>query len=290
MSRDISVYSEGYSFLEGPRWHDGRLFVSDFYTYRVLSIDGSGRAATVTEVATQPSGLGWLPDGRMLIVSMRDHRILRREPNGELVEHANIDELVGGHVNDMVVDASGRAFVGNFGFDFMAGEEPRSTVLVRVDPDGSTRTVAEDMHFPNGSVILGTTLVVAESLGNRLTAFDIGSDGSLSGRRDWYAFGEPPSAGADIVVAPDGIGADADGAIWVADAFHHRVVRVTEADGIVEEIDTGEQQAYACMLGGDDGRTLFICAAPNSAEEERIGATDGQLLAVRVDVPHGGIP
>jgi sugar lactone lactonase YvrE len=290
MSRDITVYSEGYTFLEGPRWHDGQLFLSDFYSYRVLSIDDSGRATTVAEVPTQPSGLGWLPDGRMLIVSMRDHRILRREPSGELVEHANIDEHVGGHVNDMVVDTAGRAYVGNFGFDLMAGEDPRPTVLVRVDPDGSTCVAASDVHFPNGSVILGATLVVAESFGNRLTAFDIGADGTLSGRRDWYAFGAPPSSVADIVVAPDGIGADAEGAIWVADAFHHRVVRVTENKGIVEEIDTGEQQAYACMLGGDDGRTLFICAAPNSAEEERIGATDAQLLAVRVDVPHGGIP
>jgi sugar lactone lactonase YvrE len=290
MSRDITVHSDGYSFLEGPRWHDGRLFVSDFYTHRVLSIDDSGRASVVAEVANQPSGLGWLPDGRLLIVSMRDHRILRREPNGDLVEHANIDEFVGGHVNDMVVDGAGRAYVGNFGFDFMAGEEPRPTVLVRIDPDGTAGTVADDMHFPNGSVILGTTLVVAESLGNRLTAFTIGADGSLSGRRDWWTFGAPPATGADIIVAPDGIGADAEGAIWVADAFHNRVVRVTPTTGIVEEIDTGEQQAYACMLGGDDGRTLFICAAPNSAEADRVGATDAQLLAVRVDVPHGGLP
>jgi sugar lactone lactonase YvrE len=290
MSRDLTVVSEGYTFLEGPRWHEGRLFVSDFYSYRVLSIDGDGRASVVAEVPNQPSGLGWLPDGRMLIVSMRDHRILRREPNGDLVEHANIDKFVGGHVNDMVVDASGRAYVGNFGFDFMAGEEPRATVLVRVDPDGSADVAAEDMLFPNGSVILDETLVVAESLGNRLSAFTIGADGSLSGRRDWCTFGELPTTGAPIVVAPDGIGADAEGAIWVADAFHNRVVRVTEGVGIVEEINTGEQQAYACMLGGDDGRTLFICAAPNSAEAERIGATDGQLLAARVEVPHAGLP
>jgi sugar lactone lactonase YvrE len=161
-----------------------------------------------------------------------------------------------------------------------------------VDPDGTASVAARDLLFPNGSVILdGTTLVVAESLGHRLSAFDIAPDGSLSARRDWYKFGELPSAdGPPLSIAPDGIGADAEGAIWVADAFHHRVVRVTAADGIVEEIDVGEQIAFACMLGGDDGRTLFICAAPSSAESDRIGASDAQLLAVHVDVPHGGVP
>jgi sugar lactone lactonase YvrE len=295
MSRDVTVFSDGYTFLECPRWHDGRLYISDFYTHRVLALDGSGRAELVVEVPNQPSGLGWLPDGRMLIVSMRDHRILRLE-DGKLVEHADITSLVSGHLNDMVVDAAGHAYIGNFGFDLMAGDQATETVLVKVDPDGSASVVADGLMFPNGSVVLGDTLVVAESFGHRLSAFDIAADGTLSARRDWVKFGEPPKSRnveemfGEVTIAPDGIGADAEGAIWVADAMNQRVVRARQGEGIVEEISTGEQGAFACMLGGDDGRTLFICAAPGFAEHERIGATDAQLLAVKVDVPHGGIP
>lgn len=295
MSRDVTVFSDGYTFLECPRWHDGRLYISDFYTHRVLTIDSTGKAELVVEVPNQPSGLGWLPDGRLLIVSMKDHRIMRLE-NGKLVEHADLTPLVSGHLNDMVVDSAGHAYIGNFGFDLMAGEQASETVLVKVDPDGSASIVADGLMFPNGSVILGTTLVVAESFGHRLSAFDIAADGTLSARRDWAKFGEPPSSRVteemfgEITIAPDGIGADAEGAIWVADALNQRVVRVREGEGIVEEISTAPQGAFACMLGGDDGRTLFICASPGFAEHERIGATDAQLLAVQVDVPHGGIP
>jgi sugar lactone lactonase YvrE len=295
MSRDVTVYSDGYTFLECPRWHDGQLYISDFYTHRVLRIDSAGKAELVVEVPNQPSGLGWLPDGRLLIVSMKDHRIMRLE-GGQLVEHADLTNLVSGHLNDMVVDAAGHAYIGNFGFDLMAGDKLSSTVLVKVDPDGSTSVVADGLMFPNGSVILGNTLVVAESFGHRLSAFDIAADGTLSARRDWAKFGELPTGNeaeevfAQITIAPDGIGADAEGAIWVADALNHRVVRAVEGKGIVDEISTGEQGAFACMLGGDDGHTLFICAAPGFAEHERIGATDAQLLAVHVEVPHGGIP
>jgi sugar lactone lactonase YvrE len=295
MSRDVTVYSDGYTFLECPRWHDGQLYISDFYTHRVLRIDGDGKAELVVEVPNQPSGLGWLPDGRMLIVSMKDHKIMRLE-GGKLVEHADLTNLVSGHLNDMVVDAAGHAYIGNFGFDLMAGDKLSSTVLVKVDPDGSASVVADGLMFPNGSVVLGDTLVVAESFGHRLSAFDIAADGSLSARRDWVKFGELPTSNeaevvfGQITIAPDGIGADAEGAIWVADALNHRVVRAREGEGIVEEISTGDQSAFACMLGGPDGRTLFICAAPSFAEHERIGATDAQLLAVQVDVPHGGIP
>jgi len=295
VSGEVTVYSDGYTFLECPRWHDGALYISDFYTHRVLRIAADGSASTVVDVPNQPSGLGWLPDGRMLIVSMKDHRILRLE-DGKLVEHADLTNLVSGHLNDMVVDAAGHAYVGNFGFDLMAGDEATSTVLVKIDPDGSTSVVADGLMFPNGSVVMGSTLVVAESFGHRLSAFDIAADGSLSARRDWVKFGEPPSSRnteemfGEITIAPDGIGADAEGAIWVADALNQRVVRAKEGVGIVEEISTGDQGAFACMLGGDDGRTLFICASPGFAEADRIGATDAQLLAVEVEVPHAGIP
>jgi sugar lactone lactonase YvrE len=272
------------------------LWVSDFYTEKVVAIDGRGGVEVVAEVPGQPSGLGFLPDGRLLVVSMRDHRVLVRDEPGHLTEHADLSGVVSGVLNDMVVDDRGRAWVGNFGFDLMGGAPLRYTTLTRVDPDGSVAVAAEDLGFPNGMVILpGGVLVVAETFAGRLTAFDIGEDGELSGRRVWAQFGETPrtddvgEAVAALEVAPDGICADAEGAIWVADAVHNRVLRVREGGRIVDEIDAGTG-VFACMLGGDDGRTLYLCAAPSFAEHERRPVREAQLLAVGVDVPHAGLP
>jgi sugar lactone lactonase YvrE len=294
--RDLTVVLDEYSFLECPRWHDGRLWVSDFYTNQVVATDGRGNTEVVAEVPGQPSGLGFLPDGRALIVSMRDHRVLVRGESGRLTEHADLSPAVSGMLNDMVVDEHGRAYVGNFGFDLMAGAALRYTTLTRVDPDGTVTTAAEDLGFPNGTVILpGGVLVVAETFAGRLTAFDIAPDGGLTNRRVWARFGETPrtedvgEAMQLLQVAPDGICADADGAIWVADAGHARVIRVREGGDILDEIRT-PMAVYACMLGGDDGRTLFMCAAPSFAEHERRAAREAQLLAVRVEVPHAGLP
>lgn len=293
--RQPTVVLEGFSYLECPRWHDGRLWVSDFYTEKVVTIDGRGGAEVVAEVPQQPSGLGFLPDGRLLIVSMRDHRLLVRDEAGKLTEHADLSGVVSGVLNDMVVDDRGRAWVGNFGFDLMGGANLRYTTLTRVDPDGSVSVAAEDLGFPNGMVILGDVLVVAETFAGRLTAFDIGEDGELSGRRVWAQFGETPKtddvgeAVQLLEVAPDGICADAEGAIWVADALHNRVLRVEEGGRILEEIDAGTG-VFACMLGGDDGRTLYLCAAPSFAEHERRPVREAQLLSVDVDVPHAGLP
>lgn len=291
-----TVVVEGFSYLECPRWHDGRLWVSDFYTEQVVAIDGRGGTEVVAEVPGQPSGLGFLPDGRLLVVSMRDHRVLVRDTSGRLTEHADLSGVVSGVLNDMVVDDRGRAWVGNFGFDLMGGAPLRYTTLTRVDPDGSVSVAAEDLGFPNGMVILpGGVLVVAETFAGRLTAFDIGEDGELSGRRVWAQFGETPrtedvgEAVQRLEVAPDGICADAEGAIWVADAVHNRVLRVEEGGRILDEVDAGTG-VFACMLGGDDGRTLFLCAAPSFAEHERRPVREAQLLAVDVDVPHAGLP
>ncbi|VVJ22141.1 gluconolactonase [Amycolatopsis camponoti] len=291
-----TVVVEGFSYLECPRWHDGRLWVSDFYTERVVAIDGRGGTEVVAEVPGQPSGLGFLPDGRLLVVSMRDHRVLVRDGSGRLTEHADLSGVVSGVLNDMVVDDRGRAWVGNFGFDLMGGAPLRYTTLTRVDPDGSVSVAAEDLGFPNGMVILpGGVLVVAETFAGRLTAFDIGADGELSGRRVWAQFGETPrtddvgEAVQRLEVAPDGICADAEGAIWVADAVHNRVLRVEEGGRILDEVDAGTG-VFACMLGGDDGRTLFLCAAPSFAEHERRPVREAQLLAVDVEVPHAGLP
>jgi sugar lactone lactonase YvrE len=295
-SRQPTVVLDGFSYLECPRWHDGRLWVSDFYTEKVVAIDSRGGTEVVAEVPGQPSGLGFLPDGRLLVVSMRDHRVLVRDGSGRLEEHADLSGVVSGVLNDMVVDDRGRAWVGNFGFDLMGGAPLRYTTLTRVDADGSVSVAAEDLGFPNGMVILpGGVLVVAETFAGRLTAFDIGEDGELSGRRVWAQFGKTPEtddvgeAVQALEVAPDGICADAEGAIWVADAVHNRVIRVQEGGRILDEIDAGTG-VFACMLGGDDGRTLFLCAAPSFAEHERRPVREAQLLAVGVEVPHAGLP
>lgn len=287
---ELSVVLEDYSYFEGPRWHDGRVWVSDFYTEQVVSARPDGSDVRVeAEVPNQPSGLGWLPDGRLLVVSMRDHTLLRREADGSLVVHADLSAHVSAVLNDMVVDDEGRAYVGSFGFDLMGGQPKRTAPLVRVDPDGTTTVVAEDLHFPNGAVIVGRTLVVAETLGNRISAFDIGADGALSARRDWAVFGSVPTGSevaevlGQLVVAPDGITVDAEGAIWAADAVGGRAVRVREGEGIVDEVTAGSG-CFACVLGGDDGRTLFLCTAPSFAEHERRDTRDARLLAARVDV------
>jgi sugar lactone lactonase YvrE len=285
---------EKLTFLEGPRWREGRVWVSDFYTHRVLSAaeDGSDLRVEAT-VPAQPSGTGVLPDGRLLIASMRDQRILRREQDGTLVTHADLAPLAEGVLNDMTVDPQGRCWVGCFGFDLMQGAPMETAVLIRVDPDGSAVVVADEMFFPNGTVCDGRTLVVAESFGERLTAFDVTPEGALENRRDWARFGDPPTSRdlaevlPNLAVVPDGIAEpDAEGAIWVADADHHRALRVREGGEIAAEIATPEGlNTYAVALGGADGQTLFLCCAPSFLEHERAHTRDGVLLSTRVDVP-----
>ena len=300
-ARTVRTVSEGYSYLECPRWHDARLWVSDFYTESVHVVDpADGSSSVVAEVPQQPSGLGFTPDGTTLIVSMRDRRILRRDSGGELAVHADLSGLVGPVLNDMVVDAAGGAYVGNFGFDLMSGAPVASTTLTHVDPAGTASTVADGLFFPNGMVLLdsGRTLVVAETFASRLSAFDVASDGTLSNRRVWAGFGDASDPSATdvgevlggLTVAPDGIGADSEGAIWVCDALHQRAIRVREGGEIVDEVSVAPLSTYACTLGGDHGTTLFLCAAPSFLEHERRPVREGVLLAVEVDVPHAGRP
>src|SRR4051794_25621163 len=183
---DTTTVLDDLVFPEGPRWHDGRLFFSDQHDHRVVAMTPDGKAETIVEVEQQPSGLGWLPDGRMLVVSMLDRRVLRLE-DGALTLHADLAALAAGSCNDMVVDATGRAYVGNFGFDMYAGAKPANANLVAVEPDGSMRVAADDLAFPNGTVITpdGRTLIVGESMGARLSAFDVDAGGNLSNRREW---------------------------------------------------------------------------------------------------------
>ena len=294
---EFTTLVSGLSFTECPRWRDGRLHVSDFYTHRVFAFAMDGTAETIAHVPQQPSGLGFLPDGRLLIVSMRDRKILRRETDGSLVTHADVSALAPGFLNDMLVDRDGRAWVGNFGFDLMGGAPARTTVLICVEPDGAANVVADELGFPNGMVLTpdGRTLIVAETTMNRLTAFNV-SAGSLSNRRTWAAFGDPPAAtNADealgqSAVVPDGICLDAEGHVWVADAAHRRLVRVAERGRIVEELKTNGLGAFACMLGGDDGRTLFACVAPTFHEAQASANHQAAILIAKVKVPHAGLP
>jgi sugar lactone lactonase YvrE len=294
---EFTTLISGLSFTESPRWRDGRLYVSDFHTHRVLAVSMDGTAEIIAHVPRQPSGLGFLPDGRMLIVSMRDRKVLRRELDGSLVEHADLSALAHWHCNDMLVDDDGRAWVGNFGFDLEDGSSIRSTVLICVDPDGAARVVADALGFPNGTVLTpdGHTLIVAESMMNRLSAFEVKA-GSLGERRTWAAFGDPPSstnfreALGQLAIVPDGICLDEEGAVWIADATHRRLVRVAEGGRILEERKTGGMGVFACMLGGGDGRTLFACVAPTFHEAEAKANHRAAIWMTRVEVSRAGLP
>jgi sugar lactone lactonase YvrE len=288
-----TVIAEGLTFGEGPRWHDGTLWFSDFFDHAVKTCTPEGEVRVAFETPQRPSGLGWLPDGRMLVVSMQDRRVLRREHDGTLVQHADLSGLATWHCNDMVVDAVGRAYVGNFGFDLETAAHTRSAediianhdtaVLARVDPDGSVHVAATDMHFPNGSVITpdGSTLIVGETMGFVLTAFDIGPDGALHNRRTWAALGAGRAA--------DGICLDAEGQIWVANPFTNEVFRVREGGEVTAVVATS-QPCYACMLGGDDGHTLFCLTAASALESEAAVSRSGRVETVRAPAPHAGLP
>jgi sugar lactone lactonase YvrE len=292
--RQLTLLLDGMTHTEGARWHEGRFWFSDLYSERVCSIqeDGTG-LRTEMEVPQCPSGIGWLPDGHLLAVSMHDRKLLRREHDGSVTIHADLSPHLEFEPNDMVVDAQGRAWVGNLGFDIMKLAPRRPGRIARVDPDGSVTMVSEPLHFPNGSTVIeNRTLVVAESFGNRLSAFDIQADGSLSARRDWASFGAVPRSDdviesmAEIVVAADGISqVDAAGAIWVADFTKARVLRVAPGGRILEEIQTGDRNCYACALGGADGRTLFLCVTPADFNPDVRRANPlSAVLSARVDV------
>ena len=298
MTRELRTIVPDLHFSECPRWHEDRLWFSDFYLHRVYSCTEDGSDLRVeAEVPEQPSGLGWLPDGRLLVVSQHDARLLRREHDGTLVTHAELADHVTGDPNDMVVDDRGRAFLGNFGFDLMGGAASAPAALLRVDPDGSVTQVADGLHFPNGSVITpdGTTLLVDETFGNRVSAFTIADDGSLTDQRVWAELGPLPTSTdvgevvGTVEAAPDGCGLDADGMLWIADAAHGRVVRVREGGEVVDQIDT-PMGVYACMLGGADGRTLFMCCAPDFLADNRRAAAEAAILTTTVETPHGGRP
>jgi len=281
MSQRSETLLDGLCFPEGPRWHERHLWFSDMHAGRVMRVGLDGRAETVVEVAGEPSGLGWLPDGRLLVVSMQDRRLLRLDAQG-LSELADLSSIATHHCNDMVVDAHGRAYVGNFGFDYEARAAMVPAQLALVHPDGRTQIAARDLLFPNGTVITpdGRTLVVGESFGARLTAFDVAGDGTLSNRRVWAQLEQ---------AVPDGICLDAEGAIWVASPVSQAVLRVREGGAVTHRIPVATQ-AIACMLGGPERRTLFLCTAKSFAASETRAQRAGRIEVVEVEVPGAGWP
>jgi sugar lactone lactonase YvrE len=288
-----TTIADSLGFGEAPRWRNGRLWFSDFYRHGVFSLDPDGfdERLEVT-VPGQPSGLGWTSDEELRIVSMIDHKLLAWR-NEELVEIADLSAYCGFWANDMAIGSSDVAYVGNFGFDLdtllaergvegLLSSPPPTTNVVVIGRDGDVMQVIPDMAFPNGTVITpdGTTLIVGETMAFRLTAFDIDGDGRLSNRRVW--------AQLDFV-ATDGMCLDSEGQIWLANALTNEVLRVAEGGEITARVSTS-QTAFACMLGGEDRRTLFICTAPSSNRFEIADQRAGKIETVRVNVPGAGRP
>jgi sugar lactone lactonase YvrE len=276
----LPVLLDGIGFGEGPRWHDGRLWFSDFHRQAVSSVGVDGDRRVELTIDEPPSGLGWLPEGHLLVVAMESRRVLRVEADGTIVTHADLSGIATANCNDMVVASDGTAYVGNFGFDFTIGESRRPAALARVAPDGEVSLAADGLEFPNGAVITpdGHTLIIGETMARRVTAFSIADDGSLRDRRVWAALGD---------VMPDGCTLDAEEAIWFADASSASVVRVREGGEVVDWVDAG-QRVFACALGGEDGRTLFVVCADGAGEAG--GPPTGTIRTHRVDVPHAGLP
>lgn len=295
-ARSTRVLAEGIFFGEGPRWHPdergGRLWFSDFYSHRILSLGLGGDLVTELQFGEPTSGLGWLPDGSLLFVAMASRRVMRRTADGTVSVHADLSGLATGRCNDMVVDANGNAFVGNFGFDLdaeMRARGPESVIadhpkadLALVRADGSVSVAAPGLSFPNGSVITpdGAALIVGETLGGRLTAFPIGADATLGPPRLWAETWPR---------VPDGICLDAEGAIWIANPLAPECVRIAEGGAVLEVIETG-LPCYACMLGGPEGRHLFMLVAPISDAVEAARVPLGKVLVCEAEAPRAGRP
>jgi sugar lactone lactonase YvrE len=272
----------GIAFGESPRWHGGRLWLSDWGTQQVIAVDPEGKSEVIVRTPSSPFSIDWLPDGRLLILSGPEGRLLRRESDGSLITHADLSGLSDHPWNELVVDGRGNAYANNIGFDFPDGEFAPGTVTM-LTPDGSVRQAADGLAFPNGMVVTpdSATLIVAESYANRLTVFDIAADGSLSGQRVWADVGDG---------VPDGICLDAEGAVWYADVPNKRCVRVREGGEVLQTIEL-DRGCFACMLGGIEGTTLFMVAQEwNGMESAAGGERTGQLLTVPAPAPGAGWP
>jgi sugar lactone lactonase YvrE len=275
----MTVLMEGIVFGESPRWHEGRVWFSDWGAHHVIVLDPQVGHEVVVSVPSFPMCIDFLPDGRLLVVDSAQQRLLRRERDGTMVTHAHLAPVSSKPWNDLVVASNGSAYVNCIGFDFPGGE-PAPGLVALVSPDGAARAVAEDLAFPNGMAITadGTTLIVAESYANRLTAFDIGPNGDLSGRRVWADVGDDH---------PDGICVDADSAVWYADVGNRHCVRVREGGEVLGNVEL-DRGAFACTLSRDDDPRLYVVAQHFGSPE----STDptGQLVVYPAPAPGAGWP
>jgi sugar lactone lactonase YvrE len=276
---EVRVLLAGRGLVESPRWHGDRLFFSDWSAGEVIAVDLAGRSEVIARVTSLPLCTAWLPDGRLVIVSSQAGRLLRLEPDGSVVTHADLGET---GWNDIVADGRGNAYVNRVGYDMMAGAAFKPGFVALVTADGSVREVAGDIALPNGMAVTpdNATLIVADSHGHQLVAFDIGADGGLSGRRIWADLGDG---------APDGICVDAEGAVWYADVPGRRCVRVAEGGAVLSTV-TLDRGGFACVLGGPAGTTLFITAAEWRGMSDLVAPGSGQVLTTEVDVPGAGWP
>lgn len=298
-SRTTTTLHKGAAFTESPRWYNGRLYFVDMYGEKIYAMTPGSIAEVVAEVPQQPSGLGWLPDGRLLVASMKDRRVLRQEPDGSLVTHADLAHLTEWPINDMVVDEQGRAWLTGFGFDLHGGAAIDTTHIFRIDPDGSVTAVGEPACFPNGPVVTPDhrTLIYSESFAGCVSQGTIGEQGELTNIRPWATFSPAPTstdvgeALGQMSFGPDGASLDAEGCLWIADIIGGRAARVRPGGEIVDQVHAPEGNGvFAATLGGPEGRTLFMCVAPGFDEAACLADPVSMVTATEVDVAHAGRP
>jgi len=279
----MRTLADGFVFLESPRWHDGRLWMSDMFGRAVHTLTESGEHAVFARFGDRPSGISFLPDGRVVVASMQERKLLQIDTAGRQSVYADLSGSVSADINDSVCDASGNIYVGNFGYDVEHHAEPRPADLILVTPARACRVVAQELAFPNGAVITpdGRTLIVAETFANRLTAFDRAADGSLANRRVWATLGER---------TPDGICLDREGAVWVSSVMTDEFIRVLPSGAISDRIDVRGRRAVACNLGGADGCTLFALTFAGHIDDAQAGRALARVETCRVAVPGAGSP
>ena len=277
----MQVLAEGIAFPESPRWHEGRLWFSDWMAHQVIALSPDGESEVITEVDAFPFSIDWLPDGPLLITAGRE--VLREEPDGSLATHADLSGLTEFGLNEIVVDGRGRTYVNGAGFDLMGGGDQAPGLVALVGADGTSEEVERGLAFPNGMAVTPDdgTLIAADSYGKELVGFEIEDDGTLSNRRTWAELGDG---------VPDGICVDADGAVWYADVPNRRCVRVAEGGEVLETVEH-DRGCFACMLGGPDGSTLFVLAQEWTGPEGiGSGPRTGQVLTIEAPAPHAGHP
>ena len=276
----MQLFADDFAFLEGPRWYQDNLWVSDITDLKLYRVTMDGKREAVCGFPNRPSGIGFLPDGSPIVVSMTDRKLMR-VVNGELVLHADLSAFAPADLNDLVMDGQGRVYVGHFGYDLFGGAAKKPADLFVVEPDGTPRVVASGLDFPNGMVLKdgGRTLIVAESWSNRLTSFDRDENGSLSGRRVYADMGDRQ---------PDGICVDQEGGIWVPCFNTGEILRVLDGGVVTDRISLDNKRAVACQLGGSDGRTLFCCTFDGPPEDLMSGKRVAAIYVTRVDIPGNG--